>query len=895
MKRNIQFLTTSKRRLSVFLMLLKITIVSYGQTFTKNDIKYEVITNSVTEEVKIIEYEGSGGDLVIPEAVENNGTNYTVTNMNQQVFVNKQITSVELPETLVAISTSAFWGNQFTNVTIPRSVTSIDKNAFGRNFNLTKVIMKSNVPPSFHLQAFNGGGHTQAQMDLIVPKGAKNDYKGHSFWSQFQSISEIVEIGDTFTVNNIEYKITSQTEAEVMVMSYTGSGGDLSIPEVVEYNNTSYTITVIGNRAFSKNIDDIDKLTSVTIPSGVRVIEQYAFSYNDLTSVNFSDDSQLETIQLRAFQYNNFETIELPESLKEIGPQALAYGELTSVKIPEGVEIIADATFKENKITSIALPNSLITIEANAFSTNQLSRVTIPESVTQIGTWAFAGNPRLNTIVVKGDSPPTVGQNIFTLVFPQYVPPKPNDERKGKIDLLVPEGAELAYKDWNGTAFFKSIRAEFFNVDDLKYQITALGVNKRVIVVDYTNNTTNTSVDIPETVNKNDTDYIITAIGENALRGKEMTNIALPSTLTCIGKNALANNQLSSIIIPENVTHIGKGALCHNNLTVVTIPGRVTTIGAEVFKANSGLSVVQITPPINSPSSIVPLFIEDGDKDPFKNANRNQIDLIVPSGTTSDYESSGWTGFKSTTEGLNVGDTVDVNDFKYTIESLNPYEVGISDYMGTNTDITIDETMKIDGKVDYSIVAIKESAFASKNLASVTIPSTVTSIVGHAFKNNQLERVTIPNSVESIGDAAFSTNKLEEVTLPGTVNITGSFLFATNNLKRATVSEGIVTIRHGLFADNDLEDVELPSSLVIIEQNAFNQNKLKSITIPANVTHIGIWSFGANNDLVTVEVEATTPPGFTGDSQHIFTTIDEDKDTSLYRLEDGSCCRCGNI
>ena len=68
-----------------------------------------------------------------------------------------------------------------------------------------------------------------------------------------------------------------------------------------------------------------------------------------------------------------------------------------------------------------------------------------------------------------------------------------------------------------------------------------------------------------------------------------------------------------------------------------------------------------------------------------------------------------------------------------------------------------------------SVTSIGSSSFVFCGLTEVVIPDSVTSIGNNAFQDNQLTEVVIPDSVTSIGRNAFSGNQLTEVVIPDTL------------------------------------------------------------------------------------------------------------------------------
>ncbi len=82
---------------------------------------------------------------------------------------------------------------------------------------------------------------------------------------------------------------------------------------------------------------------------------------------------------------------------------------------------------------------------------------------------------------------------------------------------------------------------------------------------------------------------------------------------------------------------------------------------------------------------------------------------------------------------------------------------------------------------------IGHAAFMNKNLSSVTIPPSVTSIATNEYHNNNLSSIDIPESITSIGPNAFLYNNLTNVTIPQNVTSIGDSAFAYNSLKSVTI------------------------------------------------------------------------------------------------------------
>lgn len=156
----------------------------------------------------------------------------------------------------------------------------------------------------------------------------------------------------------------------------------------------------------------------------------------------------------------------------------------------------------------------------------------------------------------------------------------------------------------------------------------------------------------------------------------------------------------------------------------------------------------------------------------------------------------------------------------------------------------------IGGGYDYEFAwtdTIAEGAFSYiGSLESVVIPDTVTSIGGSAFHGCALREIDLPDGLLTIGDSAFSNTGLTSITIPeGVTGISHWAFSGCKSLSSITLPEGIEWIGAGAFGScTALQTISLPSTVNQIYNDAFGGcTALKSIAIPAAVTKIGSRAF----------------------------------------------------
>ena len=408
-------------------------------------------------------------------------------------------------------------------------------------------------------------------------------------------------------IDGLNYSL-DDSNMTASVSENRGISGNLVIPASVEYNGKVYSVTSLGDWAFS----GCNGLTSVKIPNSVTSIRSGAFyGCSGLSSVVIGNS--VTSIGDWAFQLcSGLTSVVIGNSVTSIGAYAFkdckkliksAYPNNLANPFDSGISIayeknaiIEDGViFSANKrkiifvsieysgnyeipgsvtnieerafygcsgLTGVEIPNSVTNIAGYAFyGCSGLTGVKIPNSVTEIGDYTFFGCTGLSNLIFNAENCTTCGSYYYP-AFPNCI----NSLTIGQDVKNIP-----AY------AFSKLNHLTSVEIPD---SVTEIGEYA------FYSCSGLTSIVIPNSV---------TEIGDDAFYGcKGLTNVALPNSVTSIGNYTFCGcSSLTNIEIPNSVTEIKFGAFkgC-SGLTGVTLPSSVTSVGKYAFEGCSGLKSI---------------------------------------------------------------------------------------------------------------------------------------------------------------------------------------------------------------------------------------------------------------------------------------------------------------
>ena len=504
---------------------------------------------------------------------------------------------VNLPDTLTRIGYAAFQHCAMDSLVIPDSVESIEKYAFVQCLGLESVKLSAGLK-----EVADSAFYDCEHMDtVIIPEGITR-IGPMAFWhclnlcsaelpETLESIGEKAFLRTSLESVNIPDRLT---EMDPTAWKETGSLSSFRVSD--------------GNPAFS-SADGVlfDKAGSAllcypegkageeyTIPDTVKTVGDRAFrDCTMLTSVVLPEG--LETIGSEAFYGSGVETVELPDSVKELDGSGWGYMgmyELTGLRGLAGFRVSGSNPYftavdgvlydkamttlirypEQNTETSFIIPDTVTAIGNDAFrNCINLESVVIPEGVTSVGARAFARCMRL----VEADLPAavrTIGESAF--------------EATAVTSVVIPEGV---------TAVEDNTYAECLKLVSVTFPESLESIGKFAFRSCHISSAT-----IPAGLKEISEDAFAgcSLIEEFRVAAGNPSYTAVDGALYDIGVKKLicypGGTKAEDIIIPDGVEEIGRYAFYGGGLykKPVTIPASVQKMSLERFPSNPTFRVI---------------------------------------------------------------------------------------------------------------------------------------------------------------------------------------------------------------------------------------------------------------------------------------------------------------
>lgn len=555
------------------------------------------------------------------------------------------------------------------------------------------------------------------------------------------------------------------------------------------------------------------------------------------------------------FEFENIESIEIPDTVNSIGMQAFVWcRNIKEIIIPEGVRNIYESTF---------------------WGCESLENLVLPSTITSIGEDAFYACRSLKKLVLP-DGITSMAESAFWACY-------------GLEEINIPKG-------------MKEIPVNCFS------SCTAL---KKVILHDkleiigeeaFDGCSALAEIEIPESVR---------VINDYAFWGcSSLKNVVIPGSVMNFGNTVFGNcAKLSSIKFTGNPPEFAKEAFKSTKTTLLYRLGNSewTSSVRQQYGGTVTWKTYSVVGHMFTSEIVEPTCIRWGyTKYSCIDCNEYYMENYLPmlghewdegtvSGNTATYtclrcgeikivrELSGYCGTNAkwrlnTEEGiLKISGSGSIQSYSRNSVPWNSYKdcitkviiepgiTGIGNYAFYEhfnvVSIEIPETVKSIGLGSFAwcqlleeihlpegITKIPEDSFwACRELKAITLPSTLTVIEQDAFYHTAITSIDIPDSVKRIGEYAFwYCTKLESVKIPAGVKVIERITFSScSSLKTVILHDEITEIQESAFSScSSLSSVNLPKKLKKIGESAFGNTKISKITIPENVGTIEGYVFG---------------------------------------------------
>ena len=774
-------------------------------------------------------------------------TGDALTSIGYRSFYNTDITELDLSGANASIGTSAFSNCNSLRTVKLSGVNTIESGAFYGCDELVNLEM-SDTLTTIEGSAFCSCTSLKTVIfsDSVttIADGSFTDCTGLESVTIGKGCTSVTASAFTRNVNLVKFDVSEDNESytsvdgvlynkeKTAVVCYPKSlSGEYVIPD---------TVTSIEKAAF----ENCNKLTKITIGSGVETVNPYAFNQcNLLATVVFKDsDTANKKICERAFYYcGSLTEVDFGNAVTSIGDYAFTIcSKIKSLEFPDSLTSIGQfafspytdrtgGTYKESNLESVKFGTGLKTIGNYAFyDDRKISKLEFTgDNLTSIGSYAFYDNLALEELNLSGDNV-SIGDNAFN-----------NCNKLKTVNLKsgIKSIGSYAFRDCTVLDDIKlcseleTIGAyAFYNCGNLQ----SIEIPDNVTKID--NNTFENCSSLKSvSIGKSCTTISATAFN-NATKLEKITVSADNEKYSSVD-GALLNKEKTSIIlypksksgefvIPDTVTSIADRAFSScPNLTKITIGANVESVGAYAFSSCSALTDV-VFKDSTIKKKVIGLYA-------FYNCQAlSNVDF------GNAVTSIGSFAFM-------IDKSLESIEFPNSLESIGRCAFSCYDY-GTTGSYFASNLKSV--KFGSGLKSIADYAFY-ENRALNTVKFTgvaLTSIGSESFCNIAITELDLSGTDTSIDREAFyNCNSLETVKLSGVKTIGQNAFYNCRKLTSVELSENLTTIESGAFQSCvALKNIDIPNKVTKLNDNTFsNCSSLKNVSIGSGCTSISTTAF----------------------------------------------------
>lgn len=341
----------AKGKITFFVLLFAALVLkgtcAYAQKVFVDSVYYTLDNTAMTAQIAVQSSSTAVGDIVITDTVTYEGSNYAVTSMADDAFADC---------------------NQLTSIVLPQTLRNLGKNAFLRCTMLTSCIIPDSTITEIPFEAFLKAG----LIEFRVPEGVT--------YIEQRSFEQMPNLQRVHLANSVK-SLTSWSFYNLPALQDPIYNDSLFVLMPDSYQG-AYTIPAGIQVIYKSAFYGCTKITSLTIPEGVKRIEHYGLMFS-LNAV--------------------IKTLHLPASLEYVTPGAIFGGSLRKISVAEGN---THYTTWNNMLMSInmdtviccpaainaayTLPESVVHVAASAFSVSAVDLTMT--NVRSIGEYAFEAN-----------------------------------------------------------------------------------------------------------------------------------------------------------------------------------------------------------------------------------------------------------------------------------------------------------------------------------------------------------------------------------------------------------------------------------------------------------------------------------------------------------------------